>query len=806
MKNQKIKISFFRNAKVRLMIAAVAVVGIAATGVALWQASIKREALVSSMNVGRAPDIQSIPGAGNPTMEYVKQQDRDNVKNAQQARDDGTSSVPTINRGSFVGSIDTFGQLGAAPSQCPIDPSTLPAVDPKSCTVDSLQRARDSGVRALELRCKGCTCPSLKMAGYTVGDLKEAGLDAKSLRDCGFGLAELKAAGFSAADLKAAGFTAAELKAAGFTAAELKDAGFTAAELKDAGFSAKELKDAGFTAAELKDAGFTAKQLKDAGFSAADLKAAGFTAADLAAAGYSGDELKAAGFSDQDIQKAGLRASLSSSVCNPEELKKARQAGVSAQALKARGCGVAALKAAGYSAAELRAAGFSAKDLKDAGFSAKALKDAGFSAAELKAAGFSAAELKDAGFSAKDLKDAGFSAKELKDAGFSAKALKDAGFSAAELKAAGFSAGQLKDAGFSAAELKAAGFSDDALRAAGFSAEQLKEAGVDPSALALAGYTKGDLLRAGFTPIEAGYVTPPPATPANPPAIAQTVDPTTAASAFMPKINNNSPSDQLAELERQQALRMSRQQRQDMILQQQGAMAMQAQKLMVGWSNFNIQTAQAATPDVVPAGGGMGGSAMGMSGASAQGGDVVKAGDIMFAVLDTSINTDEKNTPIMARIVGGPYKGGKLIGRFTLTDKRVMLSFNLLNLPDRGKSVPINAVAIDPETARTAMSGEVDNHYLLRYGTLFASSFISGVGSALQTAGSTTQTTAIGTVTTTKPLNATQLTIVGAGDVGRKIGDALAPTFNMPPTVTIQSGTGMGLLFMSDANIPTANQ
>ena len=63
----------------------------------------------------------------------------------------------------------------------------------------------------------------------------------------------------------------------------------------------------------------------------------------------------------------------------------------------------------------------------------------------------------------------------------------------------------------------------------------------------------------------------------------------------------------------------------------------------------------------------------------------MKAGDIMFAVLDTSINTDEKNTPIMARIVGGPYKGGKLIGRFTLTDKRVMLSFNLLNLPDRGK-------------------------------------------------------------------------------------------------------------------------
>jgi intracellular multiplication protein IcmE len=793
MKNQKIKVSFFRNAKVRLVIAAVAVVGIAFTGIAMWQASAKRAALGNAMNVSGAPEIESVPGAGNPTAEYVKQQDRENAKSAEAARDLGTSSVPTINRGSFVGSIDAFGQLPAAPSQCPIDPATLPAPDPQACTVDSLQRARESGVRALELRCKGCTCPSLKMAGYTVGDLKEAGLNAKSLRDCGFGVDELKAAGFSAADLKAAGFTASELKAAGFSAAELKDAGFSAAELKDAGFTAKQLKDAGFSAAELKAAGFTAKDLKDAGYTAAELKAAGFTAADLAKAGYTADDLKAAGLGASDDK-----------VCNPDELRKARQAGMSAQALKARGCGAAALKAAGYTAAELRAAGFSAKDLKDAGFSAKALKDAGFSAADLKAAGFNAAQLKDAGFSAKDLKDAGFSAKDLKDAGFSAKALRDAGFSAAELKAAGFTAGQLKDAGFSAAELKAAGYSDDALRAAGYSAEQLKDAGVDSSALAMAGYTKGDLLRAGFTPIEAGYVASAPS--ANAPAIAQTVDPAAAASALMPKVGN-SASDQLAELERQQALRMSRQQRQDMVLQQQGSMAMQAQKLMVGWSNFNQQTSMATTvPDTSAMGMGGSNGIAGMASAGAQGGDVVKAGDIMFAVLDTSINTDEKDTPVMARIVGGPYKGGKLIGRFALVDQRVTLAFNLLNLPDRNKSVPINAVAIDPETARTAMSGEVDNHYLLRYGTLFASSFISGMGSALQTAGSTTQTTSIGTVTINKSLNPIELGIVGAGTAGQRLGDALAPTFNKPPTVTIQAGTGMGLLFMGDANIPTANQ
>lgn len=804
MKNQKMKTSLLRSAKARVIVAAVAVIGVATAGVVVWQSNAKRVQLHGAGNVAQAPDIENIPGTGNPTAQYVKQQDIKNIQDAQKARQEGTSSVPTINRGSFVGSLDMFGQLPAPMAQCPLDPSSLPAPDPKSCTVDSLQRARESGVRALELRCKGCLCPSLKMAGYTLGDLKAAGLDAKALRDCGFSLAELKAAGFSAADLKNAGFTADELKAAGFSAAELKAAGFSAAELKAAGFTAQQLKDAGFSAAELKAAGFSTKELKDAGFSAAELKAAGYGAKELNDAGFAAAQLAAAGFTSTELKAVGLAAPLTSTniACNPAELKKARDAGVSAQALRAKGCDLAALKAAGYTAAELRAAGFSAKDLKDAGFTAKDLKDAGFSAAELKDAGFSAAELKAAGFSAKDLKDAGFTAQDLKDAGFNAKDLKDAGFSAAELKDAGFSAGQLKDAGFNAADLRAAGFSNDDVRAAGFSAEDLKNAGASADELALAGYTKGDLLRAGFTPTEAGYIAQP-AQPANAPAIATTVNPQTAASAFMPKIPTNSASDQLAELERQQQLRMSKQQRQDMVMQQQGAMAVQANRLLVGWSNYTNQAGQAAIPDVNPAGNNGGGAGVGKLAIDS---DIVKAGEIMFAVLDTAVNTDEKDTPIMGRIVGGPYKGGKLIGRFALVDKRVLLQFTLLNLPNRDKTIPVNIVAIDPNTARTAMSGEVNNHYLLRYGTLFGSAFLSGVSDAIQSSGSTTENTVLGPVVVHANLNATQSAMVGLGQVGKQLANVMGQNFNMPPTVKIPAGTGMGLLFMSDTTIPSANK
>ena len=51
----------------------------------------------------------------------------------------------------------------------------------------------------------------------------------------------------------------------------------------------------------------------------------------------------------------------------------------------------------------------------------------------------------------------------------------------------------------------------------------------------------------------------------------------------------------------------------------------------------------------------------------------------MFAVLDTSINTDEKS-PIMATIVDGPLKGAKLIGGFSRVNQRVLLTFKLFYL------------------------------------------------------------------------------------------------------------------------------
>ena len=862
------------SAKTRVIVAALVIVGIAGGVVAIWHQHRKHEANKGAAVVTSGPNISSIPGAGNPSNQYVKMQNLQNMLEAKKARKKGSSAVPTITRPSFIGSPNAFGTLNkkhsnTAKNECPIKKVVVMfKPNPSSCTVANLKLARKTGVTAEELLCQGCSCPALKLAGYTVGDLKNIGFTAKQLRHCGFTLGQLIEAGFGAKQLKNAGynakqlandgFTAGQLAAAGFSPNQIKKAGYTQeqlkaagisahcdlaalrkarekgvsaatlkkegcglAALKAAGYSAKQLKAAGFTAAQLKDAGFNAKQLKKAGFSAAQLKKAGYSAAALNNAGYSNSALKAAGFTAAQIKAANK----ASKMCSVSRLKKERAAGVSAIKLRKEGCGLAALKAAGYTAAELKAAGFTAKQLKNAGFtaaqlkaagySAAALKKAGFSAAQLKAAGYSAAALKKAGFTAAQLKAAGYSAAALKKAGFTAEQLKAAGYSAAALKKAGYSAGQLKAAGFSAGQLKAAGFNAKQLKDAGFSAKQLRNAGYNAAALKAAGYTakqlrhagfsKGDLLRADFSPKKAGYATSKAASKVKQQQASAASNAAKIASKLnhtIPSVDANSPEARLAEIMRQQQRQMTAQQRQDATQQLQGAMTMQANRMVSEWSHAQAQIMQKANPPkVAPTTNATGIAGSNGSSSAASTGKIIKAGSVMFAVLDTSIDSDEKS-PIMATIIAGPLKGSKLLGHFKRINKRLLLSFYLLNDPRYKKSIALDAVAIDPDTARTAVSGQVNNHYLLRYGSLFASAFLSGLSHAIVHSGSTSNCFLGNCTTAYDKLDTNKQILVGLGAVGNKYAQTMHGNFNTPPTIKVKGGVGIGILFMSDLKLP----
>ena len=534
---------------------------------------------------------------------------------------------------------------------------------------------------------------------------------------------------------------------------DLKAAGYNATQFRAAGYSVDRLKQCGFDACRLKAAGLTAQQLKDGGFSDGELKGAGYSDSVIGSS-----KKLPAGISEADILKAG---------CQVDALKKLRAQGVSAGTIK---------QISGCSAAELKAAGFTAKELKDAGFSAKQLKDAGFSAKDLKDAGFSAKDLKDAGFSAKDLKDAGFSAKDLKDAGFSAKELKAAGFSAKELKAAGFSAKELKAAGFSAKELKAAGFSAKQLDDAGFSDPESQLEG-------LASTTYGASI------------------------------PSLAGGPTIQSARAAANEKQLSDILNRQKTHMAEQQYQQKIQQRTGLMTGAANQALQGWKTGFAQvliegpTAQKERDSVI-ASVSKGGTAVAGIIPGTPGGvavpPVIRAGEVLFAVLDTSVNSDEPG-PILATIVAGQFKGAKLIGSFTLPTNadKMVISFNMMSVPGASKTTGINAYAIDPNTARTALSSRTDHHYLMRYGSLFAATFLEGFGNAFQSAGTTVTIGSSGATTSTTVSNGVgrsvlENAVIGLATLGQSWGQVAMKQVNTPVTVDVYSGTGLGILFTQD--------
>ena len=187
---------------------------------------------------------------------------------------------------------------------------------------------------------------------------------------------------------------------------------------------------------------------------------------------------------------------------------------------------------------------------------------------------------------------------------------------------------------------------------------------------------------------------------------------------------------------------------------------------------------------------------------------LIKAGTVYFAVLDTAVNTDEPG-PILATIVEGKFKGSKLLGSLQLSSaggagdrpEKVSLTFATMNVPSLPKSISIQGVAIDPETARTALASDVDHHYLLRYGTVLASSFITGYGQVIASAGTTQTNTIAGNTTTTTPqLSGRDKIFAALGTVGQKLGQAWSTYFQTPNTITVDAGTGFGLLLLNDVN------
>lgn len=181
---------------------------------------------------------------------------------------------------------------------------------------------------------------------------------------------------------------------------------------------------------------------------------------------------------------------------------------------------------------------------------------------------------------------------------------------------------------------------------------------------------------------------------------------------------------------------------------------------------------------------------------------IIKAGTILKAYLETGINSKEQS-PILAKIMSGELKGTRLIGQFSKTGEKVVISFTKASFPKLEKSFPLNAIAIDPETQRTALASDVDHHYFLKYGALLGATFLQSYSQLLSTKNDTiiiNPTT--GAATTIKgPMTPKDINRAALGSVGGEIAGQIKQSGKIEPTITVDAGLPIGILVMDDIEV-----
>lgn len=174
---------------------------------------------------------------------------------------------------------------------------------------------------------------------------------------------------------------------------------------------------------------------------------------------------------------------------------------------------------------------------------------------------------------------------------------------------------------------------------------------------------------------------------------------------------------------------------------------------------------------------------------------VVPAGDILYGAMITEANSDVPG-PILAQVLSGPLKGGRLIGAFRVSDDYLVLEFRTLSF--NGRSYSIQAIALDPNTTLGGMATEVDQRYFSRLVLPAAASFISRFGDVISQPEQTT-TVSNGTVVVSQGKQSTRDALyAGAGDAASQLSDFVNDEANrIKPLVRVASNTPIGIFFIT---------
>ena len=93
---------------------------------------------------------------------------------------------------------------------------------------------------------------------------------------------------------------------------------------------------------------------------------------------------------------------------------------------------------------------------------------------------------------------------------------------------------------------------------------------------------------------------------------------------------------------------------------------------------------------------------------------LIPAGRGVYARTVTAGSSDQGG-PVVVEALSGPIAGDRMIGGLERREDRLVVSLKSLTLQD-GRSVPIDALLVAPDSMETAVASSVDHHYIERFG------------------------------------------------------------------------------------------
>lgn len=181
---------------------------------------------------------------------------------------------------------------------------------------------------------------------------------------------------------------------------------------------------------------------------------------------------------------------------------------------------------------------------------------------------------------------------------------------------------------------------------------------------------------------------------------------------------------------------------------------------------------------------------------------IVPAGNIAYGQLLNELNSDIRG-PVLVHVLSGPFAGGRALGRFSLQDEYLVLTFDAI-VKD-AVYYNITGIALDENTTLTGQQSDVDRHYFTRIILPAAAKFISGYASAAAETGTTTTTTGGGGVVQDKPKpDAEEQVYKGVESAAETVSEILDENADRPITVKLHKGTTMGILFMQSVTTKDA--